>query len=105
LYIVCVLSAVTSVGALVGLIRLSRIVAALAKARSPSSDAAMRAYASQVSSLAERLNELQPAVEGLLNREKMRRVRTGARITGEPDPHSDPAAWKAHMRRNKALGG
>jgi hypothetical protein len=55
--------------------------------------------------LTDRVDELQPAVEGLLNREKMRRVRQGAglREASEPDPRLDPTGWKAAMRRKAAL--
>jgi TolA-binding protein len=60
---------------------------------------------SQLGSVQEQLSDLQTAVEQLLNREKMRRVRQGAKVTGEPDAHTDPAAWKAYMRRQRALGG
>jgi hypothetical protein len=76
-----------------------------AKAAASSPDRGMRSIASAVAAHEERLSDLQTALEGLLNREKMRRVRQGAKVTGEPDPHTDPAGWKSHMRRNAALGG
>jgi len=76
-----------------------------AKAAASSPDRGMRSVESRLSSLEQQLSDLQTAVEQLLNREKMRRVRQGAKVTGEPDPHTDPAAWKAFMRRNRALGG
>lgn len=80
--------------------------AAKAAAEAASSpDRGVRSLLSQVSYQGEQLSDLQTAVEQLLNREKMRRVRQGAKVTGEPDPHTQPAEWKAHMRRQKALGG
>lgn len=97
--------AATWIGACIALGMLWRRVAALAAARSASPGREMQSLSSRVGTLESAVEELQPAVEGLLNREKMRRVRTGARVTGEPDPHADPAAWKAHMRRQRALGG
>jgi len=78
-------------------------IAAEAAASSPARTA--QSAASQIASLNEQLSDLQTAVEGLLNREKMRRVRQGAKVTGEPDPVTEPAAWKTYMRRNAALGG
>jgi len=79
--------------------------ASSAKALASSLDRGKRSAESALASTQEQLSDLQTAVEGLLNREKMRRVRQGAKVTGEPDPHTDPAAWKAYMRRNRALGG
>jgi hypothetical protein len=92
-----------SAGLTVAYLRLSARVAAL----QASTVALPRSVTSAIASLSERLDELQPAVESLLNREKMRRVRKGAGLEtqSEPDPHRDPAGWKAHMRRRQALGG
>lgn len=59
--------------------------------------------ASQLASMEERLSDLTTSVEGLLNREKMRRVRQGARLSSEPDPVTQPAEWKAYMRRSAAI--
>lgn len=93
-------------GALAGRLIASRMLrAATAELANASTDPKLRSVVSQISSLAERLDPLQESVEGLLNREKMRRVRQGARLSNEPDPHTDPAGWKAYMRRNRALGG
>jgi hypothetical protein len=77
-----------------------------AKALSSSVALVPRSLDTRLAAVIERQDELTTAVEGLLNREKMRRVRKGAGLdtATEPDPHRDPAAWKAHMRRRQALG-
>lgn len=77
------------------------VVAALKRSPAlgtPSSDA-------RVSSLETAVNDLVDAVERLQKADRMRKVRAGVRVHGEPDPVTQPAEWKAHMRRMKALGG
>lgn len=93
-----------SVVAVVGALAAHRH-AASARAAASSLVRGKQSAESQVASVQEQLSDLQTAVEALMNREKMRRVRQGAKVTGEPDPHTDPAAWKAFMRRQRALGG
>lgn len=106
LYIATALNAGIAIGAWVGLVMLARRVAAYAAASSESTGQLPRSIVSKIDALTERVDELQPAVEGLLNREKMRRVRQGAKLDGgEPDPHTQPVEWKAYMRRRSALGG
>lgn len=62
---------------------------------------------SRVPDLIERVEVLETLIRKLDARDKMRSVRLGSRRTdtGEPDPHTDPQGWKAHMRRRQALGG
>jgi hypothetical protein len=57
------------------------------------------------------LNERQLALEQLLHnmdqRDRMRKVRAGARAgdaNGEPDPATDPVAWKNAMRAKYGIG-
>lgn len=59
---------------------------------------------SQVSGLGERVEAMEEILQRIDARDRMRKVRAGAR-TSEPDPFSDPAAWKAKMRAAKAAGG
>lgn len=93
-------------GGLAGLLTASRTIRAASVAPgNASSEAKLRSLGSQISSALTAQEELREAVEGLLNREKMRRVRQGAKVSSEPDPFTDPSAWKAHMRRARALGG
>ena len=102
---ICVFAAAAALcGAAIALwcARSSALAASSAAQGQPSSR-----FQTLFSQLTDRVDELQPAVEGLLNREKMRRVRQGAGLSSsnEPDPHRDPSGWKAAMRRKRALIG
>lgn len=80
-----------------------RIAAALA--RRPSTAPQKCSCESRVSTLEADMSELEKLLQRMDARDRMRKVRAARDDSGEPDPHRDPAAWKAHMRRRRALGG
>lgn len=64
-----------------------------------------RSTTSAVDSLKTSQEELRTEIEGLLSRERMRRVRASGKTGAEPpNAHTNPAEWKAHMRAQRAIG-